>query len=300
MVQPFPLWSLFPPVDDSLVTNSCPNSALPHSKWLFIIWEQLQFVATFPVVMGGGWTAYVRNSHWDQRCFWCACVPPVALRPPAAYHCGTGSGKRRKWGGIERGRRGRSSRGKRRGHGRNDLREKNTRAVTWRTECWDKILLNATRFDTCNAKTMLERKSTRRGKDKKKDPNKVSQTSSCLKITHNKWQGRGSEWWGWSVWATAQEFGCNVPNFPLEDETVCLATWYILQEVHFNLENLPLPGAIQQTVCRWTGTSDNCRQLQFENKLFQTLFVVCWHLDSCLLLDIKKCHFLFEEIAFLR
>lgn len=63
MVQPFPLWSLFPPVDDSLVTNSCPNSALPHSKWLFIIWEQLQFVATFPVGMGGGWTAYVRNSH---------------------------------------------------------------------------------------------------------------------------------------------------------------------------------------------------------------------------------------------
>lgn len=46
MVWPFTVL-FFPPVGDSLVTNSCANSALPHSKTLFIIREQLQLVATF-------------------------------------------------------------------------------------------------------------------------------------------------------------------------------------------------------------------------------------------------------------
>lgn len=68
MVRPFPVL-FFPPVGDSLVTNSCANSAMPHSKRLFIIWEQLQLVATFPV-LAGVCTTYVRVSSGSEaaRC----------------------------------------------------------------------------------------------------------------------------------------------------------------------------------------------------------------------------------------
>lgn len=80
MVRPFPVL-FFPLVGDSSVTNSCANSAMPRSKRLFIIWGAAAARGYLPCAGRG---SALRM-----------CASPVALRPPAAYHCGTGSGKRR-------------------------------------------------------------------------------------------------------------------------------------------------------------------------------------------------------------
>lgn len=77
-----------------------------------------------------------------------------------------------------------------------------TVVVIW-TECErKKNCTECYQVNTCNAKTMLEKKSKRpKGKDRKrkKIPIKVPQTSSCLQVTHNKWRGRGSEKLGSSI-----------------------------------------------------------------------------------------------------
>lgn len=89
------------------------------AKGYLLFGEQLQFVATSPgaAVSGRGGAGLdcvcsreslhsieTRGVSGVCVCVW---VPPVALRPPAAYHCGTGSGRRRK--GTEREKEGRGA-----------------------------------------------------------------------------------------------------------------------------------------------------------------------------------------------
>lgn len=85
------------------------------------------------------------------------------------------------------------------------------------------------------------------GQKEKKDPNKVPQTSSCLKITHSKWRGRGSEKLGWSIhwqlWGTSlwgfhnrNTLTCAWLHVYMMNVTVCFSSnlsWGSYLNVHY-------------------------------------------------------------------
>lgn len=104
----------------------------------------------------------------------------------------------------------------------------------------------------------------------KKYPNKVPQTSSCLKITHNKWQGRGSEWLGWS-------FGQRLKNLVAVCQTFYQRTRTYVWQHGAYCRRCAKTSQCSSADCRWTETSNSCWNFLFflwNKKHFRD---VVWH-----------------------